>query len=179
MSHERKKNNIWILKLDQQKQKYIINPSTTTITSNNTPIQNYKTKRRNILNNNKHYHLLSLDETALKYSNHKNNSFTKFLNPQNSIQESDTSSVLYHDYYCEDQSSLFDLKKNNLFKMQHSFNQEELSNNSLNKCYSNSKYSASIDINNVTSTSGSSTKLLTPKQLTFDDSYLVIIYNYF
>jgi hypothetical protein len=61
--------------------------------------------------------------------------------------------------------------------MQHSFNQEELSNNSLNKCYSNSKYRASIDINNETLTSGSSTKLLTPKQLTFDDSYLVIIYN--
>ena len=110
----------------------------------------------------------------MKYSNQKNH--------QTSIQESDTSSIfLYHDYYSEDQSSLFDIQKNNnkLLKLQQSFNRPESSNNSLNKYFVSSKYSISKsnDINANSASSTSSAKLLNSKQLTFgdfDESYLVI-----
>lgn len=169
------------LSLDHMQQKYIIKPSsTTTITTTDTAIENYKKKsfknRRKVLSsNNKHFNLLSLDETALKYCNPVSSSLLK---PQNSIQESDTSSILYHDYYSEDQTSLFEMSnlqaingQKHLLKPQRSF--QASSNNSLNKYAAiSSSHTLKQNSLDVASPPSTATIVIPQKQLTIDGSYL-------
>jgi hypothetical protein len=97
---------------------YARNPSSSTTIKTNDTGEKIK-KRRQLLGNNvnKHFNLLSLDETLLKHCNYKlakykhhPDSPSMFLKAQNSIQESDNSSIIYnHDYCCEDNSSLFEI----------------------------------------------------------------------